>query len=124
MSPGWEPQPLASLIPAGLAVLFVGCAWLCDAATAALVNATGTGEATHYLPRALGLLAVLAALAVTVFLWTNARTRRAAEVTVSAPHTVTVTVEALNIPKSLPAHPAATYPMPHLIDVIDAEIVP
>lgn len=135
VDPGWEPQPRVWLIPAGLAVLFAGGAWVCDAVTGALVTTTGSGEATHYLPVALGLLVTLVALAAALFRRETARARRVeAALPVAAEGfkvpalpaeawSVTVTAEAMNLPKALPAHPAATYPL-HPTEVIDAEIIP
>lgn len=129
---GWMPQPNVWMIPAGIAVLFVGGAWVCDAVTGALVTATGSGEATHYLPVALGLLVALVALVVALFRRETARARRA-EAALPVPaqidppvlsaRTVTVIAEAMNLPRALTAHPAVTYPR-HPTEIIDAEIIP
>lgn len=134
VDPGWLPAPNVWVFPAGLAVLLVGGSWACDAGTAAFVRATGTGRVTHYLPLALGLLVALVAPAVVLFRRETARARREAlsavpeELKVPAlpaeTRNITVTAEALNLPKALPAHPSATYPMPHQTEVIDAEIIP
>lgn len=134
-APGWEPQPRLWAFPLILAMVPLSMGWLIDTVSARL------GAPTHYLPVMLAIVAVIVAIAAALFCREVARSagepaerlpspeeREAAErdarfAAEAARRAVTVTAQVRDIPAGITDRPSATYPMPDVEEVVEAEIV-